>query len=108
MTKEKKIWIVTADSPQNLTGEKGLKLKDVGDRVAKSVQVSASMLKENMSEFIDLVGDIFVAAETKTGMQLDEVEVSVEITGDGDIKLMGTGIGVEGKGAITLKFKRER
>ncbi|MEM9542100.1 MAG: hypothetical protein AAGA60_21725 [Cyanobacteria bacterium P01_E01_bin.42] len=107
MSEEKSIWIVTADSSGDPAGGKGLSLKDASDRAIQSVQVSASTLKENMAEFIDLVGDIFASAETKTGMKLDEVEVAVEITGNGEVKLMGTGMGVEGKGAITLKFKRE-
>ena len=107
MSEERRIWIVTADSPQDSMGGKGLTLKETSDRVVQSVQISATTLKQNMSEFIDLVGDIFASAETQTGMKLDEVEIAVEITGDGEVKLMGTGIGIEGKGAITLKFKRE-
>ncbi|MBP0018365.1 MAG: hypothetical protein J7647_12555 [Cyanobacteria bacterium SBLK] len=60
MTEEKTIWIVTANSPENeiasseeSTGEKGLKLKETSDRIAQSVCISASTLKQNMSEFID-------------------------------------------------------
>ena len=36
-------------------------------------------------------------------MKLDEVELSIEISSRGEIKLVA---GAEGKSAITLKFKR--
>jgi hypothetical protein len=36
-------------------------------------------------------------------MKLDEVELSIEISGRGEIKLVA---GAEAKSAITLKFKR--
>jgi len=39
-------------------------------------------------------------------MQLDEIELSVEISGEGEIKLMGTGGKAGSKGAIKLTFKR--
>jgi hypothetical protein len=39
-------------------------------------------------------------------MQLDEIELSVEINGEGQVSLIGTGTKVGGKGAIKLKFKR--
>ena len=60
-----------------------------------------------MSEFLGLVGNLFHQAENTTGMKLDEVELSVEVTGDGEVKLVGSGIGIEATGAITLKFKRD-
>ncbi len=44
----------------------------------------------------------------KTGFQLDEIELTIEISGEGEIKLWGVGGGkAGGKGAIALKFKRK-
>lgn len=74
---------------------------------AKAVQVSAAALQANRSQFIRVVGGIFQQAETVSGIELDEVQLSVEVTADGDVKLMGSGIGLEGKGAIALTFKRK-
>jgi hypothetical protein len=37
---------------------------------------------------------------------LDEIELSVEISGEGEIKLMGTGGKAASKGAIKLTFRR--
>ena len=64
-----------------------------------------------MSRFLKSVSRIFHQAEQETqknnpGMQLDEIELSVEISGEGEIKLMGTGGKAGSKGAIKLKFKR--
>ncbi len=112
MSEEKKLLIVTAEPV-----DREVKRSVDGGRgnawapqkvIAQTVEVSADAVRDKMSDFVETVGEIFLRAETKTGMVLDEVELSVEITGDGDVKLMGTGIGVEGKGAIKLKFKRDR
>jgi hypothetical protein len=63
-----------------------------------------------MSRFLKSVSRIFHQAEQETqknsGMQLDEIELSVEISGEGEIKLMGTGGKAASKGAIKLTFKR--
>ena len=40
-------------------------------------------------------------------MQLDELELTVEINGEGQVSLLGTGGKVGTKGAIKLKFKRK-
>ncbi|WP_414589075.1 hypothetical protein [Scytonema sp. PCC 10023] len=115
------IWIVTDDTPQitvpdgarggngredwwdetETTGKKG-----VGD----AVKVSAEKLEQEMSHFLQIVGRIFYRAERQasanSGMQLDEIELSVEISGEGEVKLIGNGAKAGGKGAIKLKFKR--
>jgi hypothetical protein len=38
-------------------------------------------------------------------MELDEIELSVEVNGEGQLSLLGSGSKLGGKGAITLKFK---
>ena len=43
---------------------------------------------------------------SKSGLKLDEIEVTVEINGEGEVKLLGTGGKVGTKGGITLRFKR--
>ncbi|MEM8637711.1 MAG: hypothetical protein AAGG51_02675 [Cyanobacteria bacterium P01_G01_bin.54] len=102
------IWIVTAAEP--VAGSKGGNPyhSRSGAAVAKAVQVSVGALQNNMSRFIQLVGSIFQQAETVAGMELDEVKLAVDVTADGDVKLMGSGVGLEGKGAIELTFKRKR
>jgi hypothetical protein len=82
--------------------------KKVGDAVPVQVQ----KLEEEMTRFLQVVGRLFQHAEQKAkvdspGMQLDEIELVVEINGEGGVKLLGTGGKVGGKGGITLRFKRK-
>ncbi|MEH2174756.1 Pepco domain-containing protein [Nostoc sp.] len=81
--------------------------KGVGD----AVKVSAQTLEQNMTHFLKLVGSLFSQAEQQakvnSKMQLDEIELSVEISADGEVKLIGSGVKAGSKGAIKLKFKRQ-
>ncbi len=113
------IWIVT-DAPQitipdgtrggigrgndwgEETGSKG-----VGD----AVQVPTQKLEQEMTHFLQAVGRLFKNAENQakvnSGMQLSEIELSVEISGEGQVQLIGNGAKAGGKGAIKLTFKRQ-
>ena len=116
---EESIWIVTeADSTEvseTITGAKGIgnPWSRTLERVStstQSVRISASQLEKKMSEFLKVVrrifGNIEQNANLGSGYQLDEIELSVEITAEGTVKLIGNGGQAGAKGAITLKFKR--
>ncbi len=79
--------------------------KVVGD----AVKVSADKLEQNMTSFLQVVGRLFSRAEQQANsqMQLEEIELSVEINGEGEVKLIGSGVKASGKGAIKLTFKRQ-
>jgi hypothetical protein len=100
------IWIVTDDASQ--VSEPQRSYREVAQE--KGVKVSVPALEQQMSRFLKSVSRIFHQAEQETqknsGMQLDEIELSVEISGEGEIKLMGTGGKAASKGAIKLTFKR--
>ncbi|MEH1784795.1 hypothetical protein [Nostoc sp.] len=115
------IWIVTDEVPQisipdgakggstntRSWGEETTGSKGVGD----AVKVSAQTLEQNMTHFLKVVGSLFSQAEQQakvnSKMQLDEIELSVEISVDGEVKLIGSGAKAGSKGAIKLKFKRQ-
>ena len=103
---EETIWIVTNDSTQPSEPERNY--RETVEQ--KGVQVSVSTLEQKMRHFLQSVGRIFNEAERQTiqspGIRLDEIELSVEINGEGEVKLLGTGGKVGGKGAIKLTFKR--
>ncbi|HEY9798034.1 MAG TPA: hypothetical protein V6D30_20550 [Leptolyngbyaceae cyanobacterium] len=103
---EQTIWIVTDDASQG--SEPHRSYREVAQE--KGVKVSVPALEQKMSRFLKSVSRIFHQAEQETqknsGMQLDEIELSVEISGEGEIKLMGTGGKAASKGAIKLTFKR--
>ncbi len=70
-------------------------------------QVSAQTLQDNMTQFLAVMESIFAqAAQMNQGMPLDEVTLSVEVNGKGQVSLLGNGGELGGKGAIALKFKR--
>jgi hypothetical protein len=74
------------------------------------VEISADKLEQEMGRFLQIVSRLFKRAEIETekkpGIHLDEIELSVEINGEGKVSLIGSGAKAGGKGAITLKFKR--
>lgn len=72
--------------------------------------ISVDELERKMSGFLGMVSRLFSSAEKEakktSGMCLDEIELSVEIGAEGEIRLIGSGVKANGKGAIKLKFKR--
>jgi hypothetical protein len=63
-----------------------------------------------MSKFLLVVGGLFSRAQRQvnqqSGLKLDEIELSVEVNAEGEVKLVGTGGKLGTKGAITLRFKQ--
>lgn len=123
MQSEETIWIVTDDTPQiaipeNVRG--GVTRGDWGDegirettskRVGDAVKVSAEKLEQEMTRFLQILGKVFSQAEAQakvnTAMQLNQIELSVEISGEGEVKLLGSGVKGGGKSGIKLTFKRK-
>lgn len=63
----------------------------------------AEQATENKSDAESLVP----GATDKKKLQLTEVSLAVEITGEGTLSILGTGGKLGGKGGITLKFARQ-
>jgi hypothetical protein len=120
---DEELWIVTSSSSDRIevqqTGQKNVTKGDnpyspsratVSGEELKDSRVKAEVLSAQMSEFMRVIGRIFANAqkqiEPQAGLQLDEIKLAVEISGKGEIKILGSGIETSGKGAIELKFKR--
>ncbi|MBD2439606.1 hypothetical protein [Nostoc sp. FACHB-110] len=116
------LWIVTDDTPQisipdGRKGAIGNTRSSWGEETEKAptstkgdaVKVDAQTLEQNMAHFLQVVGRLFSRAEQQANskMQLEEIELSVEISGEGEVKLIGSGVKASGKGAIKLTFKRQ-
>ncbi|GJD22975.1 unknown protein [Rivularia sp. IAM M-261] len=121
------IWIVTDDAPQISVpdGRKGGNTRGSGwgeetkipdtNGVDNAVQVDAEKLEQEMSRFVSVLDRVFTRAEQETqakrngksGIQLEEIELSVEINGEGQVKLLGSGAKAGGKGGIKLTFRRK-
>jgi hypothetical protein len=117
------IWIITDDVSQPLPapypdGERSDgRLRNPYDQpgaieigARRGIPVKAEKLEQGMGEFLDLLGRVFNHAQLRAGelagMELEEIELAVEISGEGQVSLLGTGGKMGGKGAMTLKFKK--
>jgi hypothetical protein len=112
------IWIITDDDgADDDRGEIGARSgSDQGPSFGLPAQakpttgnkshIDAADLKANMGEFLDVVEEAFDQAEKSRRMQLEELELAIEISGEGQVSLLGTGGKAGAKGAIKLKFKR--
>ncbi len=91
------------------TKEIVIKRDKEGIAIVKRKAVQVAKLKQEMKSFMQAMREMLDEAEdTNSKIQLDEVELSVEINGEGQISLFGIGGGkAGGKGAMTFKFKRK-
>jgi hypothetical protein len=116
----KTIWIITDETPEVSLPEGARDgTRDTGVRIGqpktpqvpgvRRVPVPLEKLKREMTDFLQVVGELFSEAERRnSGMQLDEIELSVKINGEGEVSLFGiAGTKAGGEGGITLKFKRK-
>ena len=116
MPESKGIWVITSEaaSEESATGSKAGGTRYTYDdpvedaaKVRQQHWVAAEDLKGNMSQFLEVLEETFEQAEQSSCLiQLEEIEMTVEINGKGQVGLLGTGGEVGGKGAIKLKFKR--
>ncbi|MEL6137074.1 MAG: hypothetical protein AAFR42_06655 [Cyanobacteria bacterium J06628_6] len=72
----------------------------------KRVPLDAQALKTQMQGMLAIVNDLFDQAQPSDGLQLSEVELSVEINAEGQVSLVGNGGKLGNTGGITLKFTR--
>jgi homogentisate 1,2-dioxygenase len=102
--------LIVDDESSNASGEKGWG-DEIRKRVAgfKEVRLNHAELEDKMTDFLKMVRQLFQKAEEETqnqsGLLLTEVELAVEISGEGEIKLVAGGKAA-GKSAIKLKFTR--
>lgn len=70
----------------------------------KRITLDARLLRDQMSGLLSVVGDLFDQAAQQPHMKLEELELSVEIDGEGQVNLVGNGARLGNSGGITLKF----
>ncbi len=76
--------------------------------LTQRVQVNVEDLKREIGNLLGVVGDVFNQARNETGMSLEEVELSIEVSSEGQISILGSGGKIGGSGGIKLSFKRQR
>ena len=72
----------------------------------KRISLDAQALKTQMESMLAIVNDLFSQADASTGLRLDEVELSVEISAEGQLSIVGNGGKLGNTGGIKLKFTR--
>lgn len=114
-----KIWIITGESYVRETPTGARSSRDIGGRLGEKEkspevaatersQVDVSKLKLEMQGFLKAMREMLDEADPPSAkIRLDEVELSVEINGEGQVSLFGIGGKAGGKGAMTFKFKRK-
>ena len=70
----------------------------------KRVSLDAQALKAQISSMLAIMDDVFDEAHTRTGLRLNEVELSVEINAEGQISIVGNGGSLGNTGGMTLRF----
>ena len=69
--------------------------------LTQRVQISAEDLKREIGNLMAVVGEVFDQARPEAGLSLENVELSIEISSEGQISILGSG-------GIKLTFKRQR
>lgn len=119
MSENPEIWIVAEEEVEIDDAQGARRSGDIGggfgpqdgierlrNIVRKRKPVDSLLLKSQMSGLLKVVKDLFDEAGEQTGMQLTEAELTVEITAEGQVSLVGNGGKLGNKGGITLKFTR--
>jgi hypothetical protein len=98
------ITIIYREEPDH-EGSKGFG-SSFEEAVHKVGELSVSAVTENLKRLCGSIESVLKDIElTSIPYSLDEVELSVELTGTGEVRLIGS-IGAQVQGGIKLKFKR--
>ena len=120
MTEAATLWVLT-ETEAEVSAEKegqrsggdrgggfGLPIPGIGDSAPRRQRVSldAQALQAQMTSLLAVVNDLFAQADRTTGLQLQEVELSVDINAEGQISLVGNGGKLGNQGGIKLRLTR--
>ena len=94
-----KITVITRpDFAESRSGDRTHLVSTILDIMVLRDQFRAFM--QNLQAIIDVGG------ETDQPFHLTEIQFNAEITGSGEVKLLGTGVGVEASSSITFVLQR--
>ena len=100
--------ILVISSMSSVTDEKRIE-RGVGGKLASSVMHSISVpaLKKNMDSFFNQIKEILDSGTDQFGMfQISEIEICAQISGEGQVALMGSGVKIEAQGGIKFTLCR--
>jgi len=83
--------------------------RGIGEKLVSNIvhSVSVSVLKQNMESFFYQIKEILDAGTDRIGaFQISQIEVCAQISGEGQVALMGSGVKVEAQGGIKFTLCR--
>jgi hypothetical protein len=98
---------------QDTGGNFGAPKRDLVDRLQGRVSLPVDLLRRQVGELVTMVAEVFDRAEQAGAatpdrqLQLEEIELTVEVNGEGQLGILGSGGKAGGKGGIKLKFTRK-
>ena len=106
MQKPIKTLTVIYSENENIAGEKNI-FSSTMPRIEKIGNIAQSQLSSSLANFCQSVGQVLNGATTAiSDYELDTFEITAEISGKGEIRLVGS-VSTEVKGGIKLIFKRK-
>lgn len=100
------ILISTSSAPAVETAGPNRGLREITQEIVRVAQVPSQALAANFQAFAETISRALAAIpEATSSFQIDEVEVSAEVSGEGKLQLIG-GLTAGIKGGITFKLKR--
>ncbi len=83
--------------------------RGIGSKLISNMahSVSVAVLKQNMQSFFEQIREILDSGTDKIGaFQISEIEVCAQISGEGQVALMGSGVKLEAQGGIKFTLCR--
>jgi hypothetical protein len=103
ISNSEKIEVITREEEDGVLGSRGLRAAEL---ITNTLDVDA--LRDKFKQFMSSLQSIIDVHDASAGpFQLNEIQFNAEITARGEFKLLGTGIGVEGSGAVTFVLQRK-
>ena len=95
-TSPNKIWVVVNDSQQWRGGQQ-----------VKQTEVDVERLSSNMNRFLEQIGNMLQQTPEHVGQfHFEEFEISAEVTAQGTLAILGTGLQAGATGGLKFVFRR--
>jgi len=101
--------ILVVGSTNRILDEKRAE-RGIGDKLAGGVvnAISVSVLKKNMESFFHQIREILQEGSDQIGaFQISAIEALAQITGEGQVTLVGSGVKLEAQGGVKFTLCRK-
>lgn len=109
MPEPKSMWVFTEEPVEPPPGERPLepRLERAG-RGVNRVEIPFGSLQSSMRDFLDGAHGLLAQELARADpYAVDTVEVAAQISADGKVGFLGTGVGVGGQASVKFIFKRQ-